>query len=97
MLDQFLSRVFSSWMVLAVLVVVLLALSEFGWRMGLVHSRAKPEKSKDGGSVPTARLTLLGLLLGFSFAMAVSRQHADADQTPDPSSTDRLATAKMPL
>jgi hypothetical protein len=97
MLDQFLSRVFSSWMVLAVLVVVLLALSEFGWRMGLVQSRAKPEKSKDGGNVPTARLTLLGLLLGFSFAMAVRRQYADADQTPDPPSTDRLATAKMPL
>jgi cytochrome c-type biogenesis protein CcmH/NrfG len=97
MLDQFLSQVFSSWMVLAVLVVVLLALSEFGWRMGLVQSRAEPEKSKDGGSVRTARFTLLGLLLGFSFAMAVRRQHADADQTPDPSSTDRLATAKMPL
>jgi hypothetical protein len=93
MLDQFLSRVFSSRTVLAVLLVVLLALSEFGWRMGLARSPAKPEESEDGGSVPTARLTLLG----FSFAMAVSRQHADADQTPDPSSTDRLATAKMPL
>lgn len=73
MLDQFLSRIFSSWMMLLVLVVVLLALSEFGWRMGLARSRAKPEKTKDGGSVPTAVLTLLGLLLGFSFAMAVSR------------------------
>jgi len=29
--------------------------------------------SKDGGSVPAAVLTLLGLLLGFSFAMAVGR------------------------
>src|SRR6266487_4928123 len=73
MLDQFLSWIFSSWMVLALLVVVLLTLSEFGWRVGLGHSRAKPEKSKDGGSVPAAVLTLLGLLLGFTFAMAVNR------------------------
>ena len=44
-----------------------------GGACGLARSRAKPEKNKDGGSVPTAVLTLLGLLLGFSFAMAVSR------------------------
>src|SRR6266508_2755712 len=69
MLDQFLGRMFSSWMVLVILVVVLLALSEFGWRVGLARSRAIPEKTKDGGSVPTAVLTLLG----FSFAMAASR------------------------
>src|SRR5882724_2516944 len=76
MFDEFLSRIISSWMVLAVLVVVLLALSEFGWRIGLAHSRAKPEKSKDGGSVPAAVLTLLGLLLGFTFAMAINRHDA---------------------
>lgn len=73
MLDRFLSWVFSSWIVLPILVVVLLGLSEFGWRVGLAHSRAKPKETKDGGSVPAAVLTLLGLLLGFTFAMAVSR------------------------
>ena len=73
MLDQFLTRIFSSWLVFAVLALTLLALAEFGWRVGLARSRAKPAKKKDGGSVPTAVLTLLGLLLGFSFAMAVSR------------------------
>src|SRR6266513_5572537 len=73
MLDQFLSRIFSSWLVFAILAVVLLALSEFGWRVGLARSRAKPEKAGDSGSVPAAVLTLLGLLLGFTFAMAVSR------------------------
>src|SRR5439155_5020083 len=73
MLDQFLSRIFSSWLVFAILAIVLLALSEFEWRVGLARSRAKPEKAKDGGSVPPAVLTLLGLLLGFTFAMAVSR------------------------
>src|SRR5436189_4214322 len=73
MLDQFLSRIFASWMVFVILAVVLLALSEFGWRIGLARSRAKPEKTQNGGSVPAAVLTLLGLLLGFTFAMAVSR------------------------
>ena len=73
MLDQFLSRIFSSWIVFAVLAVVLMALSEFGWRVGLARSRTQPEKAKDGGSVPAAVLTLLGLLLGFTFAMAISR------------------------
>jgi hypothetical protein len=55
MLDQFLGRIFSSWMVLVILVVVLLALSEFGWRVGLARSWAKPEKTKDGGSVLAPR------------------------------------------
>src|SRR6184192_1720359 len=73
MLDQFLSRIFSSWLVFAILAVVLLALSEFGWRVGLARSQLKPGQMKDGGSVPAAVLTLLGLLLGFTFAMAVSR------------------------
>jgi hypothetical protein len=69
MLDQFLSRIFSSWLVFAILAVVLLALSEFGWRVGLARSRLKPGQIKDGGGVPAAVLTLLGLLLGFTFAM----------------------------
>jgi hypothetical protein len=73
MLDQFLTRIFSSWLVFAVLALILLALAEFGWRVGLARSRAKPEQTQDAGSVPTAVLTLLGLLLGFSFAMAISR------------------------
>ncbi len=73
MLDQFLSRIFSSWIVFAILALILLALSELGWRVGLARSSAKPERTKDGGSVPAAVLTLLGLLLGFTFAMAVSR------------------------
>ena len=73
MLDQFLSRIFSSWIVFAILAVVLLALSEFGWRVGLCTQPAQTGTMKDGGSVPAAVLSLLGLLLGFTFAMAVSR------------------------
>ena len=72
MLDQLLSWIFSDWIMFPILVIALLALSEFGWRLGLARSRAKPE-TKDGGSVPAAVLTLLGLLLGFTFAMAISR------------------------
>src|SRR5262249_1666294 len=67
-----LSWIFSDWIMFPILVIALLALSEFGWRLGLARSRAKPE-TKDGGSVPAAVLTLLGLLLGFTFAMAISR------------------------
>jgi hypothetical protein len=66
-------------MVFVILAVALLALSEFGWRMGLARSRAKPEKTQTGGSVPAAVLTLLGLLLGFTFAMAVSRHETRRD------------------
>ena len=73
MLNQFLSWMFSTWLVFPILVIVLLGLSEFGWRVGLARSRTKPEKTRDFGSVPAAVLTLLGLLLGFTFAMAVSR------------------------
>ena len=76
MLDHLLSWIFSSWMVFAILAVVLPALSEFGWRMGVAHSRVKSDKRRDGGSVPAAVLTLLGLLLGFTFAMAVGRHDA---------------------
>src|SRR5262245_19664987 len=73
MLDQFLSWMYSGWLVFPILAIVLLGLSEFGWRVGLARSRSKPEKKRESGSVPAAVLTLLGLLLGFSFAMAVSR------------------------
>ena len=73
MLDQFLSWMYSGWLVFPILAGVLLGLSELGWRVGLARSRARPEKKRESGSVPAAVLTLLGLLLGFSFAMAVSR------------------------
>ena len=53
MLDQFLTRIFSSWLVFALLTVALLALAEFGWRVGLARSRAKQEKTKDVRGVPT--------------------------------------------
>jgi len=77
MLDQFFGRISSSqWIVFASLVIVLVGLSELGWRMGFASSRARSKTDKDGGTVRSAVLALLGLLLGFSFAIAGSRHEA---------------------
>src|SRR5438132_14088272 len=74
MLDQIFGHLFSSqWIVFAVLVILLVGLSELAWRMGLAPSRKKSEADKDSGTVRSAVLALLGLLLGFSFALAGAR------------------------
>jgi hypothetical protein len=72
MLDQTFGRIFSTqWLVFAILLIVLLGLSEFAWRMGFAHRRQGRTKDNRESSVPSAVLALLGLLLGFSFALAV--------------------------
>ena len=77
MLDQIFSQVFASqWIVFVALVILLVGLSEFAWRMGLAQSRKKSEADKDSGTVRSAVLALLGLLLGFSFAIAGVRNEA---------------------
>ena len=74
MLDQIFGRFFSSqWIVFASLLVLLVGLSELAWRMGFASSRKKSEADKDSGTVRSAVLALLGLLLGFSFAIAGAR------------------------
>src|SRR6478609_1590691 len=74
MLDQIFGRFFSSqWIVFAVLLVLLVGLSELAWRMGFASSRKKSDADKDSGTVRSAVLALLGLLLGFSFAVAAAR------------------------
>jgi hypothetical protein len=74
MLDQIFGRLFlSQWIVFAVLLVLLVGLSELAWRMGLAGSRKKSEADKDSGTVRSAVLALLGLLLGFTFALAGAR------------------------
>lgn len=74
MLDQIFGRFFSSqWIVFAVLLILLVGLSELAWRMGFASSRKKSEADKDSGTVRPAVLALLGLLLGFSFALAGAR------------------------
>jgi len=67
----------SDWLVLTVVGATLLLATEAGFRFGLRH---KPElrKARHGqsGALQGALLGLLGLLLGFTFAMAVGRYEA---------------------
>ena len=77
MLDQVFGRLFSSqWVVFLILVILLVGLSELAWRMGFARCRKKSEPDKDSGTVRSAVLALLGLLLGFSFAIAGARHEA---------------------
>ena len=100
MLDRTLGQILSrESIVFAALVVVLVGVSEFGWRVGVARTRAKPQEAKDGGSVPAAVLTLLGLLLGFSFAMAVARHDSRRDlvvQEANSLSTTALRARLLP-
>src|SRR5262245_21980574 len=77
MLDQIFGRLFlNQWIVFVVLLIFLVGLSELAWRMGLARSPKKSEADKDNGTVRSAVLALLGLLLGFSFALAGTRHEA---------------------
>ena len=77
MLDQIFGRIFlNQWIVFAILLILLVGISELAWRMGLARSRTKSEADKDSGTVRSAVLALLGLLLGFSFALAGTRHEA---------------------
>jgi hypothetical protein len=77
MLDKIFGQFFSSqWIVFVSLLVLLIGLSELAWRLGLASSRKTSEGDKDSGTVRSAVLALLGLLLGFSFAVAGSRHEA---------------------
>ena len=77
MLDQAFGQLFlNQWVVFAVLLILLVGFSELAWRIGLAGSRKKLEADKDSGTVRSAVLALLGLLLGFSFALAGTRHEA---------------------
>lgn len=75
MIDEFLPRIFvNQWSVLGLVALTLLVLGEAGYRLGVASRRRNPDAaSGHSGSVQGAVLGLLGLLLGFSFAMAVGR------------------------
>src|SRR5262245_36864315 len=77
MLDQIFGRLFlNQWIVFAVLLIFLVGISELAWRMGLARGPKKSEADKESGTVKSAVLALLGLLLGFSFALAGARHEA---------------------
>lgn len=64
----------SQWVFGFFVAVVLLALAEVGYRVGLRLHAAKDEARRSQiGGVQGAVLGLLGLLLGFTFSMAVNR------------------------
>src|SRR5262252_649283 len=77
MLDQIFGRLLlNQWIVFAVLLIFLVGLSELAWRVGFACSRKTSETDKESGTVKSAVLALLGLLLGFSFALAGTRHEA---------------------
>jgi hypothetical protein len=64
----------NQWAFAALVVVVLLGISEAGYRVGLRLFKAHDEARRSQiGGVQGAMLGLLGLLLGFTFSMAVNR------------------------
>ena len=73
--DDLLARVFTSqWSVFLIVSLLLLLLAEAGYRFGTSFRRHSPGAAEGhSGTVQGAVLGLLGLLLGFSFAMAVGR------------------------
>src|SRR5688572_23591745 len=74
-------RIFNDqWTVLVVITALLLAVAETGYRDGLRLHKSKDEARRSQiGGVQGAVLGLLGLLLGFTFAMAVGRYDTRRD------------------
>ncbi|HZI88156.1 MAG TPA: hypothetical protein VFD48_15090 [Pyrinomonadaceae bacterium] len=75
MIDNILARLFASELLVFILVLsLMLAFSEIGFRIGLRLYAAKNDARKGQiGGIQGAVLGLLGLLLAFTFAMAVDR------------------------
>lgn len=78
MLEVFLERVFTNqWLVLGVSLLLLVAAAELGFRFGLRLHRTQDDARKGQiGPIQGAILGLLALLLGFTFALSVSRYEA---------------------
>lgn len=75
MIEDLLSRIFANqWVVFLLTAALLLALAEAGFRLGLRLHAAKDQARKGPiGGIQGAVLGLLGLLLAFTFSMAVER------------------------
>ena len=75
MIDDILARIFAhEWKVVLVMTVLLVALAEAGFRFGLrLHTAGDAARKAQITGIQGAALGLLGLLLGFTFAMAADR------------------------
>src|SRR6187401_1993461 len=64
----------NQWLFGLIVAAVLLALAEAGYRIGLrIYARKDEARRSQVGGVQGAILGLMGLLLGFTFSMAVNR------------------------
>jgi Protein of unknown function (DUF4239) len=81
MVDSNLESIFSTqWRVFFIVLGLLLVSAEWGFHVGLRLHRTKDEARKwQLGGIQGAVLALLGLLLGFTFAMSTSRYEARGD------------------
>jgi hypothetical protein len=79
--DDFLNYVFqSSWVVFALPGLLLIGCAEVGFRLGLrLYSAGDAARKHQIAGIQAALFGLLGLLLGFTFAMAVARYEARRD------------------
>lgn len=73
MIEENIAKIFvNQWMVFLIATLLLIGLAHAGYRSGAAFRRRNTEVAENhSGSVQGAVLGLLGLLLGFSFAMAV--------------------------
>ena len=63
-----------AWMVVVVASLVMMAVAELGFRLGLrLHTTGDTARKAQISGIQTGTLSLIGLLLGFTFAMSVSR------------------------
>ncbi len=75
MINDILARIFGNQLaVFVLLIVVMLAFAELGFRLGLpLHATKDVARKGQIGAIQAAVLGLLGLLLGCTYAMAVER------------------------
>jgi len=81
MIDRILAGIFiNQWLVIGIVSALLLLGSELGFRLGLHlhHTKDEARKGQISG-IRGAMLGLLGLLLGFTFAMAANRYERRRD------------------
>jgi hypothetical protein len=77
MIEKFVSGVLmNQWMLVLFIALILLLFAEAGYRLGFAKRRHDPDLGNKQSGAIGAILGILGLLLGFSFAMAVGRHDA---------------------